>query len=153
VLRMPAPGGPADLPLAALADALGAEPAALARPLWALIDDERVLLRPRPLPIGRPGDTPRVAELSRFEARHLPFVTNPRHEHAPLDAFHAALVLHLDGRPRPAIVEALVDDILAGRLQLAGDSIPSADQLRAALPGLVDAGLRRLHAAGLLLPA
>lgn len=153
ILRMLAPRWPADLPFAALADALGAEPAALARPLWALIDDERVLLRPRPLPIGRPGDTPRVAELSRFEARHLPFVTNPRHEHAPLDAFHAALVLHLDGRPRPAIVEALVDDILAGRLQLAGDSIPSADQLRAALPGLVDAGLRRLHAAGLLLPA
>jgi methyltransferase-like protein len=92
-----------------------------------------------------------VAELSRFEASHLPFVTNPRHEHAPLDAFHAALIRHLDGRSRTAVVDALVEDILAGRLRLAGDAVPPVDRLRAALPGMVDAGLLRLHAAGLLL--
>jgi hypothetical protein len=142
---------PADLPFTRLAEALAHAPARLVDPLRSLIDDERVQLRPRALPMAAPGPTPRVAALSRFEAAHLPFVTNPRHEHAPLDAFHAALIRHLDGRSRAAVVEALVDDILAGRLQLTGDAIPPVEQLRAALPAMVDAGLRRLHAAGLLL--
>jgi Predicted methyltransferase regulatory domain/Methyltransferase domain len=143
---------PADLPFAALASALALEPAALVELLWALVDDERVQLRPRALPIAAAaGPNPRVAALSRFEAAHLPFVTTPRHEHAPLDAFHAALIGHLDGRPRAAVAAALVDDILAGRLRLASEALPPVEQLRAALPSLVDAGLQRLHAAGLLL--
>jgi hypothetical protein len=141
---------PADVPVAELARALAVEPAALVDTVWALVDDERVQLRPRSLPIAAPGPAPRVAELSRFEAACLPFVTTPRHEHAPLDAFHAALIHHLDGRSRAAVAEALVGDILAGRLRLAG-ATPSPEQLRAALPRLVDAGLERLHAAGLLI--
>lgn len=150
ILRVLAARWPADLPLARLAEVLAVEPGALTDPLRSLVDDERVQLRPRALPIAAPGPAPRVAELSRFEAAHLPFVTNPRHEHAPLDAFHAALLRHLDGRPRDAVVAALVDDILAGRLRLAGTVIPPVEQLRAALPGMVEAGLRRLHAAALL---
>jgi hypothetical protein len=151
ILRVLAPRWPADVPVVELARALGVEPSALVESVWALVDDERVQLRPRALPIAAPGPAPRVAELSRFEASHLPFVTNPRHEHAPLDAFHAALIRHLDGRSRTAVVDALVEDILAGRLRLAGDAVPPVDRLRAALPGMVDAGLLRLHAAGLLL--
>lgn len=151
ILRALAGTWPADLPFARLAEALATEPAALVEPLRALVDDERVQLRPRALPIAAPGPTPRVAELSRFEAAHLPFVTTPRHEHAPLDAFHAALLHHLDGRPRAAVAQALVDEILAGRLRVAGPTIPPEEQLRAALPPMVDAGLRRLHAAGLLI--
>lgn len=150
ILRALVPRWPADLPFARLAEALAVEPGALVEPLRSLVDDERVQLRPRALPIAAPGPTPRVAELSRFEAAHLPFVTNPRHEHAPLDVFHAALLRHLDGRPRDAVAAALVDDILAGRLRLASAAIPPVEQLRAALPAMVDAGLRRLHAAGLL---
>lgn len=151
ILRALAAGWPADLPFERLAEALTIEPSALVEPLRALVDDERVQLRPRALPIAAPSPTPRVAALSRFEAAHLPFVTNPRHEHAPLDAFHAALLRHLDGRPRAAVAEALVDEIRAGRLRLASTAIPSIEQLRAALPAMVDAGLRRLHAAGLLI--
>jgi ubiquinone/menaquinone biosynthesis C-methylase UbiE len=151
VLSLLASRWPADVPFAELAHGLALEPTALVATLWSLIDDERVQLRPRALPIASPGPTPRVAELSRFEAAHLPFVTNPRHEHAPLDTFHAALIRHLDGRPRAALVDALVDDIQAGRLRLAAPTIPPIDHLRAALPRLIDAGLERLHAAGLLL--
>jgi hypothetical protein len=151
VLSVLASRWPADVPFAELAHGLAVEPSVLVEPLRSLVDDERVQLRPRALPIASPGPTPRVAELSRFEAAHLPFVTNPRHEHAPLDAFHAALIRHLDGRPRAALVDALVDDIQTGRLRLAGPTIPPIDHLRAALPRLVDAGLERLHSAGLLL--
>lgn len=151
ILGMLAPRWPADMPVHELARALAVEPSALVDVVWALVDDERVQLRPRALSIAAPGPLPRVAELSRFEAAHLPFVTTPRHEHAPLDAFHTALLQHLDGRPRAAVVEALVQDILAGRLRLAGATVPPAEQLRAGLPRLVDAGLGRLHAAGLLL--
>lgn len=152
IIRALSPRWPADLPVGELARVLAVEPAALVAPIWSLVDDEQLQLRPRALPIAAsPGARPRVAELSRFEAAYLPFVTTPRHEHAPLDAFHAALIHHLDGRPRDALVDALVGDIQAGRLRLAGPTIPPVDRLRAALPGLVDAALERLHAAGLLL--
>jgi hypothetical protein len=153
ILRELEPRWPADVAVVALARTLSVEPSALIDTVWALVDDERVQLRPRALPIAAPGPAPRVAALSRFEAAHLPFVTNPRHEHAPLDAFHAALLRHLDGRPRAAVVEALAEDVLTGRLRPAGPTLPSRDQLHAALPRLVDAALARLHAAGLLIPS
>jgi hypothetical protein len=151
ILELLAPHWPADVPALEVARALDAEPSELVKTVFGLVDDERVQLRPRTLPIAVPGLAPRVAKLSRFEVAHLPFVTNPRHELAPLDAFHAALIRHLDGRPRAAVVDALVDDVLAGRLRLAGNALPAVDQLRAALPRLVDAGVGRLHAAGLLI--
>lgn len=116
----------------------------------------RVQLRPRALPIATSSaiERPAVAELSRFEARNVPFVTTPLHEYAPLDSFHAALIAHLDGtRTRTAIADALAEDVLAGRLKVAGGATPTREQLRAGLPSLVDAGLQRLRAGGLLLPA
>jgi hypothetical protein len=151
ILGLLAPRWPADVPAVEVARALDVEPSELVETVFGLVDDERVQLRPRTLPIAAPSPAPCVAELSRFEAAHLPFVTNPRHELAPLDAFHAALIRHLDGRPRAAIVDAIVVDVLAGRLRLAGNVVPAVEQLRAALPRLVDAGVSRLHAAGLLI--
>jgi len=151
VLELLAPHWPADVPAVEVARALDVEPSALVKPVFGLLDDERVQLRPRTLPIAAPSPTPRVAELSRFEVAHLPFVTNPRHELAPLDAFHAALIRHLDGRPFAAVVEAVVDDVLASRLRLASDAVPAVEQLRAVLSRLVEGGVGRLHAAGLLI--
>jgi SAM-dependent methyltransferase len=115
----------------------------------------RLELRPRPLPIAASASTrPRVSALCRFEAAHLPFVTTPLHEYAPVDAFHAALIRHLDGtRDRVALVEALVTDIGAGSLRVAHGPTPDAQTLRAGLPPLVDAALERLRAAGILEPA
>ena len=151
ILEQLAPRWPADVPAVELARALDVKPFELVDTSFALVDDERLQLRPRPLPIAAPSPAPRVAELSRFEAEHLSFVTNPRHELAPLDAFHAALIHHLDGRPRAAVVDALVDDVRSGRLQLSGSAVPTVEQLRATLSRWVDAGVGRLHAAGLLI--
>ncbi|MCA9708236.1 MAG: hypothetical protein KDK70_20455, partial [Myxococcales bacterium] len=127
------------------------EGAELVPRLWALVEDERVQLRPRSLPMRSAGERPRVSALSRFEAARLPFVTTPLHEHAPLDSFHAALVGHLDGqRTREEIVEALLLDIDAGRLRLASERVPPLEQLRPALARMLGAALQRLGMAGLL---
>jgi SAM-dependent methyltransferase len=142
---------PADATLAELVNATGVAPEALV----PMIGDRRLQLRPRALPIAGPApiQRPSVSALCRFEARHVPFVTTPLHEYAPLDAFHAALIAHLDGtRTRAEISGALIDDILAARLRVAGGVTPSRAQLQAAIPELVDAGLGRLRAVGLLLP-
>jgi len=145
---------PRDLSLAALAQVLGCEEAAVVEPLGSLVDDGRVRLRPRSLPIvTEPPPRPRVTALTRFEAQYRSFVTTPQHEHAPLDAFHAALVAHLDGRhTHAALVEVLADDIEAGRLELAGEQVPARAQLSAALRGMVERGLKGLARAGVLTP-
>ena len=89
--------------------------------------------------------------LSRFEAAHLPFVTTPMHEHAPVDAFHAALIGYLDGQhTRAELVELLIGDIAAGNLRLAAESMPPVDELRPALARTVEAALQRLGLAGLM---
>jgi len=142
---------PGDVAFAELASTLGIDPTDLVTTLWPLVLAQQVQVRTRRLPIGRAGAYPEVTALSRFEAKHLPFVTNPRHEVAPLDAFHAALIHHLDGRhTRPQLVEALLEDIRAERLRLQGPRTPSPAQLRSALEALVDGGLQRLEAAALL---
>src|SRR5690606_28489723 len=86
--------------------------------LLPCVADGRVRLRARALPIAAPHaeiERPAVSSLSRFEARHVPFVTTPLHEYAPLDAFHAALIAHADGtRTRAEISNALLEDVLAG---------------------------------------
>ncbi len=145
---------PADRSLDELAADLAVDAATLVEELVPLVDDERVELRPRALPIGVPGSgaggMTRVSELARFESRHLPYVTTQLHELAPLDGFHAALVMHADGRPASALVEALLEDVRAGRLRVSADGPPPIEALRAALPALVAEGLARLAAAGLL---
>jgi len=144
---------PRDAPLAELARDASLPPDALAEALVEPLHDERLRLRPRALPIAPLGERPRVAALTRFEAAHLPFVTTPMHEHAPLDSFHAALVGHLDGRhTRATLVDVLARDIEAGRLPLASGAPPPPDRLRAALASMIDAGLTGLHQAGLLVP-
>ncbi len=143
---------PADLSPAALAHALECEPAALLEILGSLVDDGRVRLRPRSLPIAtEPGERPRVTALTHFEAQHRSFVTTPLHEHAPLDAFHAALVSRLDGRhTHAALVEALADDTEAGRLMLADTQVPARAQLLAVLAGMVERSLKGLALTGVL---
>ena len=138
---------PADVPFAAL-------PEALARGVWAHQLAGRVQLRARPLPIvSVAGERPEVAPLTRFEVQHLDFVTTPLHEYAPLDAFHAALIRHLDGtRDHAALVEALIADISAGSLSVSSRAAPpSEEQLRRALPVMVHDALARLASAGLLI--
>jgi hypothetical protein len=138
---------PADVPFAEL-------PTGLARSAWAHQLAGRVQLRARPLPtVPVAGERPAVAALTRFEARHLDFVTTPLHEYAPLDAFHAALIRHLDGtRDQTALVEALITDIAAGNLSVSSRAAaPSQEQLRRALPVMVTDALARLASAGLLI--
>lgn len=136
---------------AELAAALGRDEAELLAPLEILVEDQRVQLRPRRLPACRAGERPRAAVLSRFEAAHLPFVTTPMHEHAPVDAFHAALIGYLDGQhTRAELVELLIGDIAAGNLRLAAESMPPVDELRPALARTVEAALQRLGLAGLM---
>jgi SAM-dependent methyltransferase len=135
---------PADVPFAELPG--HATPSTV----WAHHLAGHIQLRPRALPIAStPGERPAVAELTRFEASHAGFVVTPLHEYCPLDAFHAALIRHLDGtRDRAALVEALIDDITANRLALA--SRATAEQLRQGLPAMVSTALTRLAAAGLV---
>jgi SAM-dependent methyltransferase len=142
---------PADASMAELASATGREESSLV----PLVDSGRVQVRPRALPIAADAamERPAVSALSRFEARHVPFVTTPLHDYSPLDGFHAALIGHADGtRTKGEIALALTEDVVAGRLRVSGGATPSRAQLRAGLPGLVDAGLARLRAAGILLP-
>ena len=136
-------GWPGDLPVASLA--------ATASELLDAHAEGLVELRPRPLPIPQAiPDRPRVAEVTRFEARRFPFVTTLLHECAPLDPFHAALVARLDGtRPRAELADAILDDIAAGRLGVEG--APPITALRQAMPALVEAGLRRIHDGALLI--
>jgi SAM-dependent methyltransferase len=136
---------PADVPFAELPRD------ATASSVWAHHLAGHVQLRPRALPTAStPGERPAVADLTCFEASHAGFVVTPLHEYCPLDAFHAALIRHLDGtRDRAALVEILIDDIAAGHLALA--SRATAAQLRQALPAMVNTALAGLTAAGLLL--
>lgn len=137
--------------LAELGDAMAIDGDALNEQLEPLLEDRRVQLRPRRLPARKAGERPRAAALSRFEATCSPFVTTPMHEHAPVDAFHAALIGHLDGqRTRAELVEALLQDIGSGQLRLAAERLPPVEQLRPALLRTVESGLERLGVAGLL---
>ncbi|MCH9684280.1 MAG: class I SAM-dependent methyltransferase [Deltaproteobacteria bacterium] len=143
---------PRDLPLDVLAEGLGGEVASVVDTLGSLIADGRVRLRPRSLPIvTEPGEQPGVSALARFESQHRSFVTTPLHEHSPLDVFHSALVALLDGlHTRAALVEALADDIEAGRLKLTSEHVPTRAQLSAALVGMVERGLNGLALTGML---
>jgi hypothetical protein len=146
---------PADASLDELAAELSLDRAQLVEAILGLLDDERVQLRPRALEVARPGShawaRPRVSALTRFESALFGFATTPSHEVAPLDGLHVALVAHADGRTPAALVEALVEDVQAGRLRVSGSGPPPLEALRRALPAMVEAGLERLGAAGLLL--
>ncbi|MEX1365063.1 MAG: class I SAM-dependent methyltransferase [Nannocystaceae bacterium] len=143
---------PQEWSLAELSEQVAIETEQLVPQLAALVDEGRVQRRARRLPARAPSERPKASVLSRFEASYLPFVTTPMHEHAPLDAFHAALIGHLDGqRTAGELVEVLLQDIAAGRLRLASEKPPQLDELGPALRRTVDGALQRLGQAGLLL--
>ncbi len=142
------------LTLAAALDPTGPDPRPLVAELLAEHRTGRVILHPRPGPQPLPPaalERPAVSPLSRFEARHLPFVTTPAHAWAPVGGLLAALLQHLDGtRTRPELVEALVDDVMAGRLRVAAGPAPTRSQLQAGLPRVVEVCLQQLRDEGLL---
>ena len=112
--------------------------------------DPRSLTAPTPIP-----ERPRVHALTRLEAREAAWVTTPEHTVAELDGFHAALIDALDGtRDRLGLAQALLHAIDSGTLRVGGPdrTHPSSEQLREALPPLIESALQRLARAGLLTP-
>ncbi len=143
---------PADASFAQIVDGTGKSPDEVHRALTDGWDAATIQLRARALPIvATVGERPTVSELARFEAAELGFVTTPLHEYAPMDTFHVRLAAAADGtRDAGAIVDALLDDIGAGRLQLATRQDMTRAQLRAPLRKMVDHALQRLASVGLL---
>lgn len=138
---------PAGTHFGAALERTGHAPDALRDRLADLVESTRVTVRPRRLPIEAPSASPRVAALTRLEASHQSFVTNPKHEYAPTDAFHAALLTRLDGSTRATVVAGLIEDLDAGRFVLRAP--PGVDPA-AVLHELIDRAVPTLARAGLL---
>lgn len=143
-----------DVPFSAMHQAVGGDAVAFSESLYAEYKRGAIGLRPRPLAVAAkpPAGKPSVCALTRFEAKRQSFVTNPLHECAPLDAFHAALIAKLDGtKTRDQLAGSLADDVLAGRLDIGGPT-PSRRELRAQMAQALKHSLRLLCDAALLLP-
>jgi hypothetical protein len=143
---------PEDVSFSALADAMKMSPEDGLRAVVRAWERGLVQLRPRSLPVVRsPGVHPTASDLTRLEAHAHGFVTTPMHDYAPLDPFHQRIVCAADGlRTTEQIVEALLDDIEAGRLSLEGNAQPPRDQLRGPMRASIEQALGRLAAVGLL---
>lgn len=103
-----------------------------------------VTSQPQASPATKIPERPSVSALTRLEIRLGRYASTPSHTVAEVDAFHAALIRHLDGTLTVAdLVERLVADVVAGRLQVEG-GVPNATQLRAALPKMLEQALRGL---------
>ncbi len=97
------------------------------------------------------SERPAVSALARLEVSTAGYATTAGHAVAEVDPFHGALVRHLDGtRTIPEVVDALIEDVRAGRLQAHGASgTPDIQALRQALPAMVEASIGRLQQVGL----
>jgi methyltransferase-like protein/SAM-dependent methyltransferase len=93
------------------------------------------------------GERPSVSAYARWQARHAAFATNRRHERVALDPAAVHIVQLLDGtRDRAAIVDALVQLVADGTLNLSRDDERMADEadVRDALGQILDEILQRL---------
>jgi methyltransferase-like protein len=92
-------------------------------------------------------DRPTASPLVRYQARQPGPATNLRHELVELNDVERCLVMHLDGRhDRDALVEALVEPVLQGKLVLAPEARPlrDADKVRQMVRSALEEHLERL---------
>jgi len=104
----------------------------------------------------RPGDMPRASPLARFQASHgNSRVTNLRHSVTELNDFERVLVTLLDGtRDRGALVTALAEATLEGRLKVSCDGVTleDRDKIQTVLAEAIEPALVRLAAEKWLIP-
>jgi SAM-dependent methyltransferase len=110
------------------------------------------LHRMRPELCTTPSERPRVSAHARHWAERRGFVVSQWHVRVDLDPPTAAIVRRLDGaHDRAALVEALEDDVRAGRLRVGdGTQEVAREELRAALVELVERTLTALAVHGVL---
>ena len=100
---------------------------------------------------ARPGQRPEATPVARWQAAEGHVVVNLRHQCYELDALSRAVLALLDGRrDRPAVCEALAEQLRAGTLTLPAD--PTGRQPTAAdLPGILDGVLDALAGLAMLI--
>ena len=106
-----------------------------------------------PLP-SQAGSRPLASPLARHQAATTPLVTNRRHWNVELSGFDRLVLRELDGqRDRSALVDALTEEVVAGRftIQQDGRSIDKPEAVRAIIERSLEPSLRRLAASVLLL--
>jgi hypothetical protein len=106
-----------------------------------------------PLP-SLAGPRPLASPLARHQAATTPLVTNLRNWNVELSGFDRLVLRQLDGqRDRPALVDALTDEVVAGRfpIQQDGRSIDEPHAVREIIARSLGPSLQRLVASVLLL--
>ena len=103
---------------------------------------------------SKAGTRPLASPFAQHQAATTPVVTNLRHWTVELSGFDQLVLRHLNGqRDRPALVDALTQEVVAGRfpIQQDGSSIREPDAVRAIIERSLEPSLQRLGTSVLLL--
>jgi SAM-dependent methyltransferase len=135
--------------------AAAAGPQVLARALLELYLSNLVALHVYlPDLVLEPGERPLASPLARLQAATERRVTGRLHKLFELEGLDRAVLRHLDGKhDRPALVEALADDVASGRFELRQDGrlLTEGGEVRALLTQALGPSLRRLALSAVLI--
>lgn len=132
----------------------GLDETLLAEQVLQMFADDHLELRPRqPNVAAAVSARPRAHPLARLQAEQGESVTNARHDSHELDRFERELVRACDGaRDLPALAEAMVAAVAAGRVEVTKDGAPLKDpvELREIFDKVLPGKLRHLLRRSLL---